>query len=72
MPRANRFLGGATPNLLDAYVMTLYRWGGMTGIDPAGHARACATTSTSLRPSPAIAAALERERIPLHTYKPAA
>jgi glutathione S-transferase len=64
------YLGGAAPNLLDAYALVLYRWGGMTGINP-----------TSIQPyhdyverlakHPAIAAAIERERIPLHTYKPA-
>lgn len=65
------FLGGARPNLLDAYVLTLYRWGGMTGIDPAT-TPALRDYVDKLAATPAIAAAIERERIPLHTFKPAA
>lgn len=64
------FLGGAEPNLLDAYALTLYRWGGMTGIDPAS-IPVLRDYVDQLAKHPAIAAALERERIPLHTYKPA-
>ena len=64
------FLGGEAPNLLDAYALVLYRWGGMTGIDPSSipvyHAYI-----EKLATYPAIAAALERERVPLQTYKPA-
>jgi glutathione S-transferase len=64
------FLGGAQPNVLDAYALTLYRWGGITGVDP--------TTTPALHAyierliaTPYIAATIERERIPVHTFKAA-
>ena len=64
------FLGGTQPNFLDAYALTLYRWGGIAGIDPA--------TTPALRDyverlvaTPYIAAVVERERIPVHTFKAA-
>jgi glutathione S-transferase len=64
------FLGGTQPNVLDAYSFTLYRWGGITGIDsasiPAFHAYIERLIAT-----PHIASAIERERIPVHTFKAA-
>jgi glutathione S-transferase len=54
--------------LQDAYAFTLLRWGGYAGIDPASfpelkrHVEAAMTTT-------ALAAALERERTKLDTYK---
>ena len=54
--------------LRDAYLFTLFRWGGFAGIDPrslpAYHAFA-----QNLLKAPPIAAALARERISLDTYK---
>jgi glutathione S-transferase len=64
------FLGGAQPNVLDAYALTLYRWGGITGIDPAT-TPALHAYIERLIATPYIAAAIERERIPVHTYKAA-
>jgi glutathione S-transferase len=64
------FLGGAQPNVLDAYALTLYRWGGMTGIDPAT-TPALHAYIERLVATPYIAATIERERIPVHTFKAA-
>jgi glutathione S-transferase len=64
------FLGGESPNLLDAYALVLYRWGGTTGINPASIPKYHAYIER-LAKQPAMAAALERERIPLHTFKAA-
>jgi glutathione S-transferase len=67
---AQPYLGGASPNLLDAYALVLYRWGGMTGINPVTIPAYHSYVET-LAKHPAIAAAIERERIPLQTFKPA-
>jgi glutathione S-transferase len=64
------FLGGAQPNLLDAYALTFYRWGGITGIDPAT-TPALHAYIERLIATKHIAATIERERIPVHTYKAA-
>jgi glutathione S-transferase len=64
------FLGGAQPNLLDAYALTFYRWGGFTGIDPATTPALHAYIERLLA-TPHIAAVVERERIPVHTFKAA-
>ncbi len=65
------FLGGAQPDFLDAYAFTLYRWGGITGIDPAT-IPALREYVDRLVATPHIAAVVERERIPVHTFKAAA
>lgn len=70
LSHATPYFGGAKPNVVDAYALTLYRWGGTTGIDPATIPK-FRDYIDQLAKEPAIAAALERERIPLHTYKPA-
>jgi glutathione S-transferase len=64
------FLDGASAGFVDAYALTLYRWSGFCGVNP--------ETVPSLRAHvdrlatlPAFAAAIERERIPLHTFKAA-
>jgi glutathione S-transferase len=64
------FLNGATPGVLDAYALTLYRWSGFAGIDPASlpALRDCVQPTAA---APAMAAAIARERIDLHTYKAA-
>lgn len=68
---AQPFLNGERPSFLDAYVLTVQRWGGYAGIDPA--------TMPALRDyvarfaqHPAVAAVIARERFELNTYKPAA
>jgi glutathione S-transferase len=67
---AQPFLGGSSPNLLDAYALVLYRWGGLTGINPAT-IPAYYDYVEKLAKHPAMAAAIERERIPLQTFKAA-
>jgi glutathione S-transferase len=65
------WLGGAQFGPLDAYALTLLRWGSIAGIDPAGypHAWALAQRVAAL---PAVQRAMERERLQLNLYKPAA
>jgi glutathione S-transferase len=54
----------------DAYAFTLLRWGGYTGIDPASLPQLKALVERAMQSRP-MAAALERERTKLDTYKPA-
>jgi glutathione S-transferase len=56
--------------VLDAYAFTFLRWGGIAGIDPASLPRYRQYVEDVMR-KPPVAAALERERIRLDTYKPA-
>jgi len=67
---ASPWLAGAQPGVLDAYALTLLRWGGYAGIDPATLG---ATWDLSQRFAalPAVARAIERERLQLNVYKPA-
>lgn len=64
------YLGGERFGPIDAYALTLLRWGGHAGIDPAGfptlwsHVQQLATL-------PAVARAMERERLQLNVYKAA-
>ena len=55
----------------DAYAFTLLRWGGFAGIDPKSLPGYLAYVERVMQ-APPIAAALERERVKLDTYKPAA
>ena len=64
------WLCGERISFLDAYALTLLRWGGMMGIDP-GTLPAYKAFVERLAGEPAVAAALERERIPLNPYKAA-
>jgi len=54
----------------DAYAFTLFRWGGYAGIDPKS-LPAYLSYVERVMAAPPVAAALERERIRLDTYKPA-
>ncbi len=67
---ASPWLAGAQPGVLDAYALTLLRWGGYAGIDPATLG---ATWDLSQRFAalPAVARVIERERLQLNVYKPA-
>jgi glutathione S-transferase len=69
--QASPWLFGARLGVLDAYALTLFRWGGLGGIDPADFPvyRAFVQRVAEV---PAVAAALERERVPLELYKKAA
>ncbi len=62
------FGGRVTPH--DAYAFTLLRWGGYAGIDPGSLPRLLAYVERVMA-APPVAAALERERIKLDTYKAA-
>ena len=59
---------GARPSFHDAYAFTLLRWGGYAGIDPDSLPAYKAYIGRVVQ-SPPVAAALERERIRLDTYK---
>ncbi len=60
---------GNKPGFHDAYAFTLLRWGGYAGIDP-DSLPAYKTYVERVMQSPPVAAALERERVKLDTYKP--
>lgn len=75
LERLQDMLAGAAPfwlgerlSFLDAYALTLLRWGGFAGIDPRSlpgyHAYAVRVSQ-----APPAAAAMARERISLDTYK---
>ena len=67
---ASPFWFGDTASSHDAYAFTLFRWGGYAGIDPKslpGYLSYIERVMTA----PPVAAALERERIKLDTYKAA-
>jgi glutathione S-transferase len=69
--KASPYLFGERVCVLDAYTLTLFRWGGLGGIDPAGFP-ACRAFVQRLAEVPAVAAVLARERVPLDMYKQAA
>jgi len=54
----------------DAYAFTLLRWGGIAGVDPKSLPGYLAYVERVMA-APPVAAALERERVKLDTYKPA-
>ena len=54
----------------DAYAFTLLRWGGIAGVDPKSLPGYLAYVERVMV-APPVAAALERERVKLDTYKPA-
>ena len=64
------FLGGQDFGPLDAYSLTLLRWGGFAGIDPAGFPSLWAHVQ-KVAQLPAVARAIERERLQLNVYKAA-
>lgn len=67
---AQPWLGGERPSFIDAYALTLLRWGGFAGIDPAT-LPALQAFVDRLTHQPAVAAAMAREGIRLDTYKQA-
>jgi glutathione S-transferase len=69
--QAAPYLFGANLTVLDAYALTLFRWGGLGGIDPADFPVYRAYVQR-IAEVPAVAAALARERVPLDMYKKAA
>jgi len=69
--KASPWMTGERPGALDAYALTLLRWGGFAGIDPA---TLPATWGLAQRFAalPGVARAVERERLTLNVYKPKA
>jgi glutathione S-transferase len=67
---ASPWLFGEHPGALDAYALTLLRWGGYAGIDPT---TLPATWKLAQRFAalPAVARVVERERLQLNVYQPA-
>ena len=64
------YLGGEQFGPLDAYALTLIRWGGFAGIDPDNYPTLWAHVQ-KVSTLPAVARAIERERLQLNVYKPA-
>jgi glutathione S-transferase len=64
------FLGGDQFGPLDAYALTLLRWGGFAGIDPAGFAALWAHVQ-KVAQLPPVARAIARERLQLNVYQAA-
>ena len=64
------FLGGAGFGPLDAYALTLLRWGGFAGHDPQQFPALWAHVQR-VAALPPVACAIERERLQLNVYKAA-
>ena len=64
------YLAGAQFGPLDAYALTLLRWGGFAGHDPQGYPVLWALVQR-VAALPGVARAIERERLQLNVYKPA-
>ena len=62
------YLGGDAFGPLDAYALTLLRWGGFAGHDPQGYP-ALWSLVQRVALLPAVARAVERERLQLNVYK---
>ena len=69
--QAAPWMTGERPGALDAYALTLLRWGGYAGVDPTG-LPATWDLAQRFAALPAVARAVERERLQLNVYKPAA
>ena len=67
---ARAFWFGDSPTFHDAYALTLLRWGGFAGIDPDSLPGLKAFVERVAAAAP-VAAAMERERIALNTFKTA-
>ena len=64
------WLGGVHCGPLDAYALTLLRWGSMVGIDPAGTPALWAHVQRTAQ-VPAVARAMAREKLELNLLRPA-
>ncbi|MGS5089576.1 glutathione S-transferase family protein [Hydrogenophaga sp. A37] len=62
------WLTGDRPGALDAYALTLLRWGGIAGIDPTGFTATWALVQR-FAALPAVATVIERERLQLNLYR---
>ena len=77
LERVQSWIAGASPywfgpriTFHDAYAFTLFRWGGIAGVDPKSLPAYNAYVERVMAAAP-VAAVLERERIKLDTYKAA-
>jgi glutathione S-transferase len=68
--KATPWIMGEHPGALDAYALTLLRWGGYAGIDPAS-LPATWDLAQRFAALPGVAPVIERERLELNVYKPA-
>ena len=68
--QAAPWMVGVRPGALDAYALTLLRWGGHAGINPADFPATWALVQRFAE-LPGVARAIERERLQLNVYKPA-
>jgi glutathione S-transferase len=68
--QARPYLGGAQFGPLDAYALTLLRWGGFAGHDPRGYPALWAHVQR-IATLPGVARAIERERLQLNVYQAA-
>lgn len=66
----HEYLAGDRFGPLDAYALTLLRWGGFAQIDPAGYPALWAHVQ-KVAQLPGVARAIERERLQLNLYKAA-
>ena len=64
------YLAGEQFGPLDAYALTLLRWGGLAGHDPQGFPQLWALAQR-VAELPAVVRVIERERLRLNVYKPA-
>jgi len=64
------WLSGANLGPLDAYTLTLTRWGSLAGIDPEAYPALWAFVN-QVASHPQVARVIERERLQLNLFKPA-
>jgi glutathione S-transferase len=66
--QAAPWMAGEKPGALDAYALTLLRWGGYAGIDPTDFPKTW-DLAQRFAALPAVARAVEREKLQLNVYK---
>jgi glutathione S-transferase len=66
--QAAPWMVGEKPGALDAYALTLLRWGGYAGIDPTDFPKTW-DLAQRFAALPAVARAVEREKLQLNVYK---
>ncbi len=66
--KASPWLSGEHPGAVDAYALTLLRWGGYAGIDPTSMPGTWGLAQR-FAALPAVAQAVERERLQLNVYQ---
>jgi glutathione S-transferase len=67
--KAAPWLCGDSPSALDAYALTLLRWGGIAGVDPTS-LPATWDLVQRFADLPAVARVVERERLQLNVFQP--